>query len=63
MTIIPSDTEVIEAAKLAAAAHLHLITDGKRTVLSPVVPPGWHKLAVTVKEASHGAIAKPALGH
>jgi hypothetical protein len=59
VTIIPSDTDVLEAARLAAAAHLHLITDGRRTVLSPWVPPGWHKLAVTVKEASHGAAAAP----
>ena len=57
ITIVPSDTEVIAAARLAAAAHLHLITDGKKTVLSPVVPPGWHKLAVTVKEAPHGTPA------
>ena len=57
ITIIPSDTDVIEAARLAQCAHLHLITNGRSTVLSPVVPPGWHKLAVTVKEAPDGTPA------
>lgn len=61
ITIIPSDTDVMEAARLAAAAHLHLITDGRRTVLSPVVPPGWHKLAVTVKEVANGTPAARAV--
>jgi hypothetical protein len=50
ITIIPSDTEVRAAAALAAAAHLHLITDGQRTCLSPVVPAGWTRLAVHLKQ-------------
>lgn len=49
ITIIPSDTEIRDAAAMAAAAHLHLITDGARTCLSPVVPPGWTRLSVAVK--------------
>ena len=49
LTIIPADTEVIEAARLADAAHLHLITDGCRTCLSPVVPQGWTRLGVHVR--------------
>lgn len=48
--IIPSDTEVIAAAQQANAQHLHLLTDGARTVLSPIVLPGWHKIAVRIKE-------------
>ena len=48
--IIPSNTEVFEAARQANAQHLHLITDGRKTLLSPVVMPGWYKLAVKVKE-------------
>lgn len=54
--IVPSDTEVAEAARLAEASHLHLITDGRRTVLSPVVPPGWLRVGVNVKpqEVAHG---------
>jgi hypothetical protein len=49
ITIIPSDTEIRSAAAMAAAAHLHLITDGRSTCLSPVVPPGWTRLAVHCK--------------
>lgn len=55
LTIIPADTEVIEAARLAAAAHLHLITDGCRTCLSPVVPAGWFRLGVQVRPAQVAA--------
>lgn len=51
ITIIPSEIEVREAAAMAAAAHLHLITDGRRTVLSPVVPAGWTRLAVHCKQS------------
>lgn len=50
VVIIPSDTEVRDAAAMAAAAHLHLITDGARTCLSPVVPAGWTRLAVHCKQ-------------
>lgn len=49
ITIIPSAMEVRAAAALAAAAHLHLITNGRSTCLSPVVPPGWTRLSVAVK--------------
>ena len=55
ITIIPSDTEVVAAAALAAAAHLHLITDGQRTCLSPVVPAGWTRLAVNCTKAQEPA--------
>ena len=51
ITIIPSDTEIREAAAMAAAAHPHLITDGRRTLLSPFVLPGWTRLSVAVKPA------------
>ena len=47
--IIPADTQVIAAAQQANAQHLHLLTDGKRTVLSPVLLPGWHKLVIKHK--------------
>ena len=48
----PREAELIEVANQAAAAHLHLITDGRETILSPIILPGWHKLAVRVKEAA-----------
>ena len=51
VVIIPSDTEVRDAAAMAAASHLHLITDGHRTLLSPFVLPGWTRLSVAVKPA------------
>lgn len=53
--LIPSDTEVREAARMAAAAHLHLLIREGRTVLSPVVLPGWTRLGVTCKPAQEVA--------
>lgn len=50
--ILPDDLTVLEAAEIARAHNLHLITDGRRVVVSPIVPPGWHRLAVRIKTAS-----------
>jgi hypothetical protein len=55
VVIIPADTDVRTAAALAAAQHLHLITDGARTCLSPVVPPGWTRLSVHCKHSQEPA--------
>lgn len=53
--LIPSDLEVIEAARMASAAHLHLLIREGRTVLSPVVLPGWTRLGVCHKPAQESA--------
>ena len=42
--IVPDSATLAEVARQAAAAHLHIITNGRRTVLSPVVPAGWAKV-------------------
>jgi len=47
--IIPDEATLLEVAEQAAAGHLHIITNGKRTVLSPIVPQGWHRLIITIK--------------
>jgi hypothetical protein len=49
--IIPNDQTVLYAATLAAAAHLYLIKRKGQTRLSPVVPKGWVKISVSVKQA------------
>lgn len=48
-TIVPDEAELLQAAQLAHAQHLHLITDGKRTVLSPIKLPGYREVIVKVK--------------
>lgn len=48
----PETAELLAVAADAAARGLFLITDGRRTLLSPRVMPGWHRLGVTVKEAA-----------
>jgi hypothetical protein len=39
--IVPDEAEMMEIANLAQARHLHLISNGERSVLSPIVPRGW----------------------
>lgn len=47
-TLIPDDADVFEIASRACAQHLNIITNGKRAVLSPVIPEGWTKLRVGI---------------
>lgn len=59
ITIIPDEAELLEVARQAHAQHLHLITNGRRSALSPVIPPGWTRISVTCKpqEAADGTAA------
>lgn len=47
-TLVPDDALVHTVAAEAAAAGLHLICNGRRSVISPIVPPGWFKIAVQI---------------
>jgi hypothetical protein len=49
---IPNEAALLEIAQLAAARHLHLITNGKRSVLCSVVPSGWQLMPVMIKKAA-----------
>lgn len=51
-TLFELPDENLSAADLAEAAKargMHLIHNGRRVVISPVIPPGWQKLGVFVK--------------
>ncbi|WP_137719332.1 hypothetical protein [Methylobacillus flagellatus] len=50
--LLPEEAELLAAAKLAQAQHLHLISNGQRAVLSPTIPAGWHRVCVTSKEVA-----------
>lgn len=54
---IASTTDVLEAASMAAAQHLLLITNGRETLLSPHVPAGWTRVVTRVKPAKEAAHA------
>lgn len=49
---LPEDTTVLDAAHQAADAGLHLICNGRESRISPIVPPGWFRLAVKIKPTS-----------
>lgn len=46
---VPNYAELLEMAQLAQARHLHLITNGKRSVLCSIIPPGWKAMPVMHK--------------
>jgi hypothetical protein len=50
-TIIPvtEDALVYELVQVAKAAGMYLISDGFKVVVSPIVPPGFFKIAIRVK--------------
>ena len=48
---ITDNTTVDELAQVAKAAGMHLISDGIRVLVSPIVPAGFIKVAVKVKTA------------
>jgi len=53
--LIPSDAELLEIAQTAAADGYHLLSNGRESVISPFLLPGWFKMAVVVKpqQAQH----------
>lgn len=57
MTIlIPDEATLIEAAEQAAAGHLMVLTNGARTVLSPVWIEGWARVAIKIKTPTRAAL-------
>jgi len=54
--IFPEDILLDDVAKAAQAAGMHLISDGRKVVVSPIVPPGFYKVAVKVKNANRAAL-------
>ena len=48
---VPDEAEVLEIAK-ALPPGLILVSNGHQSVIAPHVPPGWHRVSVSVKEAA-----------
>jgi hypothetical protein len=53
---ITDETTLDECAQAARHAGMHLITNGFKVVVSPIVPPGFWKVAVKVKTPAHAAL-------
>lgn len=53
---ITDDTTLDDCAKAAKAAGMHLISNGRKVVVSPVIPPGYWKIAVKVKSPDHATL-------
>jgi hypothetical protein len=49
ITLVPDDALLFDIAQQACAEHLHLISNGTRFALSPVIPAGWHEVPVADK--------------
>lgn len=53
---IPDDALLFDVAESAAGQHLHVLTNGRRTVLSPVVLDGWTKVRIGIKSPTRAAM-------
>lgn len=54
---LPDTATVLEAARQAAAGHLHLVIDRDgQTKLTPILLPGMQKIAVHNKQTRKGAL-------
>ena len=49
ITLADDEMRLDEAIALAAAHRMYLISNGRRSVISPTIPPGWQRIAVRVK--------------
>lgn len=58
-TDLPDDITVLDAAHQAARAGLKLICNGRESRISPIVPPGWFRLAVKIKPAPSAPTTTP----
>ena len=50
-SIVPDDACLFDVAQSAAGSHLHLLSNGRRAVLSPVLLKGWTRVDVRSKAA------------
>lgn len=49
--ILPDlDMTVLDAYRLARDNSMYLISDGYRTVISPIIPPGWREIPIRIKQ-------------
>lgn len=55
ITPVPDEAQLLDIMKLAAASHLHLISNGKVSRLCSIVPAGWHKITAMVKPLPEAA--------
>lgn len=54
---IPDDALLIDVAQSAAGQRLHILSNGQRTVLSPVVLAGWTEIHVRVTIPTRATLA------
>lgn len=53
---IPDDALLVDVAQCAAGQHLHILSNGRRTVLSPVVLEGWTEVHLRIKSPTRAAL-------
>jgi hypothetical protein len=55
-SIVPDDALLVTVAESAAGQHLHILSNGRRTVLSPVLLDGWTEIHVRIKTPTRGVM-------
>ena len=56
--IVSEETSILDAAAQAQTSGQHLLCNGRQTCISPVIMPGWSKVAVLIKPRRRTACAK-----
>lgn len=54
--IFPDDALLVDVAAAAAERGMFVISNGRKTVVSPVIPPGFFKVAVKFKPSAAGGL-------
>lgn len=53
---LPDDALLDECVHAAQEAGMYLISDGRRVLVSPVVPPGFRQVKITVKDRTRAHV-------
>ncbi len=53
---IPDDALLADVAESAAGQHLRILTNGHRTVLSPIALNGWTEIRVRVQSPTRASL-------
>lgn len=48
-TFVPDEALLHEVAEAALKAGMHIISNGHRTVVSPIIPPGFTKIIIRTR--------------
>lgn len=55
--LLHSGISLLEAHRIAKAAGMYLVTDGRTVVVSPIILPGWREVPLVMRDPRQAANA------